>query len=41
MELKKTEKDELDDITVTQGIKPVRANCCPYITILERRRHKQ
>lgn len=31
MQLKTPEKDELDGITDTAGIKLVRANCCPYI----------
>lgn len=41
MQLKNPVKGELDGITDTAGIKLVRANCCPYITVLERRRHKQ
>jgi len=34
MQLKTPEKDKLDGITDTAGIKLVRANCCPYITVL-------
>jgi len=41
MQSKNPAKGELDGITDTSGIKLVRANCCPYIAVLEHRRHKQ